>query len=413
MNRRSTIWRKSAVYLALALACASPLGAQQGERGPSPTLQEALDAAYARSPQLQVLQAREAEVGALRSNAASLIADNPAAVGRYQTDRVATDQGLREYEAGVALPLWRPGQRGARQALADTAGTALDRSVAALRLTVAGQVREAIWNAALAENNAALARQEWETELALERDVQRRVELGEAARTDLLLARDETLRRERIHLQAQAELAQGRSQYRSITGLERLPRQRGERRSDVREITGEHPLVAAAEADAGQARARVAAVREGAAGSPELVLSGKRQRAAAGQDFVDSLDVTFRLPFGVAAHTGPRVTEAARTAAETQAERDTLVRRLALALQETGHALEASESALLIAEEQNRLAQENLRLARTAFAVGETDLVGLLRVQNLAFAAQRGAQELRIVRERAIARYNQAAGVLP
>ncbi len=181
----------------------------------------------------------------------------------------------------------------------------------------------------------------------------------------------------------------------------------------MREITGEHPLVAAAEADAGQARARVAAVREGAAGSPELVLSGKRQRAAAGQDFVDSLDVTFRLPFGVAAHTGPRVTEAARTAAETQAERDTLVRRLALALQETGHALEASESALLIAEEQNRLAQENLRLARTAFAVGETDLVGLLRVQNLAFAAQRGAQELRIVRERAIARYNQAAGVLP
>ncbi|MCL4801791.1 MAG: TolC family protein, partial [Burkholderiales bacterium] len=144
-----------------------------------------------------------------------------------------------------------------------------------------------------------------------------------------------------------------------------------------------------------------------------LVFSGKRQRGAAGQDYVASLDVTFRVPFGVAAHTGPRVSEAARAAAEAQAERDALVRRLALALQEAGLALEASESALLLAEEQNRLAQESLRLARTAFAVGETDLVGLLRVQSLAFAAQRGAQELRTLRERAIARYNQAAGVLP
>ena len=75
--------------------------------------------------------------------------------------------------------------------------------------------------------------------------------------------------------------------------------------------------------------------------------------------------------------------------------------------------VEATEAALQIAEEQNRLAQENLRLARVAFSVGETDLVGLLRVQTLAFAAQRSAQELRILRQRGIARYNQAVGVLP
>lgn len=406
--------RTATVSLMTALLCVAPLRAQDADRSaPTPTLLQALDAAYARSPQLQVLQARREQVSALHGSAASPIADNPAVLARYQTDRIATDQGLREYEAGVALPLWRPGQRGAQRALADTAGTALDRSVAALRLEVAGQVREAIWNAALAENNAALARREWETARALERDVQRRVELGESARTDLLLARDETLRRQRIHLQAQAELAQGRSQYRSITGFDSLPRLRGERRTGVGEITGEHPLIAAAEADAGEARARVAAVREGAAGSPELVLTGKRQRGAVGQDYVDSLDVTFRVPFGVAAHTGPRVSEAARAASEAQAERDALVRRLALALQEAGQALDATESALLIAEEQNRLAQENLRLARTAFAVGETDLVGLLRVQSLAFAAQRGAQELGLLRQRAVARYNQAAGALP
>lgn len=415
-----------------ALFCVSPLLAQgggvdaapayelrrqeqldPGSGTPPATVKDILEAAYARSPQLQVLQARREQVGALQRDAGSLIADNPAVLARYQTDRVASDQGLREYEVGLALPLWRLGQRSARLALADTAGTALDTSAPALRLVLAGRVREAMWHVTLMENNLALARQEWDTAQALERDVARRVELGESARTDLLLARDETLRKERAHLQAQAELEQARSQYRSLVGHERLPRQRGENRTALRGITGEHPLVAEASANAQEARARVATVRQASAGSPELALAAKRQRGGAGQDYVDSLDVIYRLPFGVTAHTEPRITEAARLAAEVQAERDALLRSLELALQETGHALDATEAALQIAEEQSRLAQENLRLARISFSAGETDLVGLLRVQSLAFAAQRSAQELRILQQRAIARYNQAAGAMP
>ena len=57
-----------------------------------------------------------------------------------------------------------------------------------------------------------------------------------------------------------------------------------------------------------------------------------------------------------------------------------------------------------------------MRLSRLVFLFlgqGEPLLVNLLRVQTLAFNAQRNEQELRISMQRAIARYNQAVGVWP
>lgn len=422
---------KTAVVVA-ALCYALPLWAQGGEAGagapaalygdapsdagmdtPAPTLSDVLEAAYARSAQLQVMQARREHVNALRRQAESLIADHPSVLTRHQTDRPGSDQGLREYEIGVAVPLWRIGQRDAGQVLADRSGTALGKSEAALRLVVAGQVRDAMWHVALMQSNLALARQESETARALERDVEHRVRLGELARTDLLLARDETLRRESSLLQAHAALAQSRDQYTSITGLDRLPRLRGETRSALSGIVGEHPLLAEADAGFDEARARLATVREASGGNPGLLLAGKRQRGGVSQEYVNSLDIVFTLPIGTAAHSGPRITEAARAAAEAQAARDVLRRHLRLKLQEAVRELESAEAALRIAGEQDLLARENLRLARVAFSVGETDLVGLLRVQSLAFSAQRSMQELRITRQRGIARYNQALGVLP
>jgi len=380
---------------------------------PPPTLQDVLTAAYARSPQRQVLDARGREVQALTRHADSLIAGNPAVSLRYQSDRLASDRGLREYEAGIDLPLWRPGERDANLGVARRAYQALSGSQAALRLSIAGQVREAVWRVALRHNNAVLAEQEWTTAQALEGDVAKRVRLGELAKTDLLLARDETLRKQSAYLQAVAEWRHSQDQYRALTGLERLPRQRGETRSTRTDIVSAHPLLAEAEARVAEAEARLAAAREASGGSPELTIGGRRERGFVAENYISSVGVSLRVPFGTEAHTGPRITAAARSYAEALAQRDRVRRRLRVGLHEAEHMLRATEQELTIAEQQNALAQENLRLARVAFSVGETDLVGLLRVQTLAFAAQRSEQELRIMRQRAIARYNQAVGVLP
>lgn len=386
---------------------------EPAEGGPPPTLQDVLAAAYSRSPQLQVLDARGREVQALTRHADSLIANNPAVSLRYQSDRLGSDQGLREYEAGIDLPLWRPGERDANLGVARRAYDALTGSQAALRLHVAGQVREAVWQVALMHNNVALAEQEWKTAQALEQDVAKRVRLGELAKTDLLLARDEALRKQSAYLQAVAEWRHSQDQYRALTGLDRLPRKRGETRSPRTTIVPEHPLLAEAQANVAEAQAQLDAARQASGGNPELTIGGRRERGFVAENYISSIGVSVRVPFGTAAHTGPRISRAARAYADALAERDRLQRRLRIGLHEAEHTLSATEESLKIAEEQNALAQENLRLARVAFSVGETDLVGLLRVQTLAFAAQRSEQELRIMRQRAIARYNQAVGVLP
>ncbi len=371
-----------------------------------------LAAALARSPQQQVLRARAEQVNALGRRGDSLLADAPAVNLRYQTDQIGSDGGLREYEAGVELPLWRPGQRHANQVLARSAGKALEQSRAVLMLDVAGRVRDSVWQVALRQNNLALTRAEWQTAQALERDVNKRVQRGEMARADSLLAREESLRKQVVYLQTEAALRHAQDQYRSLTGLTRLPRSRAEVLS-TRDSVARHPLLAEAEANVSQTRAWLEAVRQASGGSPQLLLGGRRERGVVTDNYVDSVGISLRLPLGTAAHTGAGISEAARVYAEALASRDSVQRRLQVQLHEAEHSLHATRSALQIAAEQNRLAKENLRLAHIAFSAGETDLVGLLRVQALAFAAQRNEQELKIMLQRAVSRYNQAVGVLP
>jgi cobalt-zinc-cadmium efflux system outer membrane protein len=123
--------------------------------------------------------------------------------------------------------------------------------------------------------------------------------------------------------------------------------------------------------------------------------------------------VAVRIPFDIGPATKPEVAAAGRALAEADASRLRLQRQLEAELRTAGRELGAIERRLVPVREQRRIAADNLRLARRAFQLGESDLVSLQRVQASAFAAERAEEQLKILRQRAIAKYNQAAGVLP
>jgi len=381
--------------------------------GPAPTLREAVESAAARDPRQQALDAAAREVNALDSKASSLLADSPSLAGLYKTDRIGSDEGYREWEAGVALPLWKPGQRGAARKVAESATHSLDQDRRALLLEIAGDVRERMWEAALMRNNEEIARKEWETTRALEKDIERRVELGELAVTDLLLARDATLTKRVELLTAQTELENAMLRYQTLTGLSRLPRRRAETPLETTSLSEDHPGLAQASASARRAVAELDATRRRGGGSPELFLGGNGERDASGEDFNTRVALALNLPIGTRTHTGPGQAAAERARADAQAEYEIRKRELTLALTESRRGVESARDALTLAEEQNRVARENLRLGTVAFKAGESGLVSLLLVQKLAFAAERREKELRIMLQRAISRYNQAAGELP
>ncbi|MDD2814149.1 MAG: TolC family protein [Thiotrichaceae bacterium] len=369
---------------------------------------------FERHPNLQVLTARIQEAEALSKAANTLLAGSPAVTLRHQTDQLGSRTGLREWEAGLEMPLWFPAQKAARQYLAEQAQQNIPIAKTALSLLIAGQVREYLWEIAWQKNLLALSTQEMNAAKVIENKVRRRFELGELARTDLLLAQEESLRKQTALLNVQTEVQHAQKRYELFTGLNQIPSDYQEQLSPLEEINLEHPLLNQAQSKVVQAQAQVQVSRAEKRENPQLTLGVRRERSRANDDpYQNSIGLSVRIPLGNEAHAATRITTAERVQAELQSERDLLKRELEIALHEAEHMLNTYRETLVLAKQQHQLAQENLRLTRQAFEIGEADLVSLQRVQALAFAAERTALQQSLAVQRAISRYNQAVGVLP
>jgi outer membrane protein TolC len=377
------------------------------------SLHAVIEHTYERHPNLQVLTARIQEAEALSKAANTLLAGSPAVILRHQTDQLGSRGGLREWEAGLEMPLWFPAQKAARQYLAEQAQQNVPIAKTALSLLIAGQVREYLWEIAWQKNLLALSTQEMNAAKAIENKVRRRFELGELARTDLLLAQEESLRKQTALLSVQTEVQHAQKRYELFTGLQQIPENHQEKLSTLEEIGLEHPFLNQAQSKVLHAQAQVQLSRAEKRENPQVLLGMRRERSNTSETYQDSIGLSVRIPLGNEAHAATRITAAERVQAELQSERDLLKRELEIALHEAGHMLNTYRETLVLAKQQHQLAQENLRLTRQAFEIGEADLVSLQRVQALAFAAERTALQQNLAVQRAISRYNQAVGVLP
>jgi cobalt-zinc-cadmium efflux system outer membrane protein len=112
----------------LAVLATGNLWAQTtpGPVGAAITLPQAFAAAWARQPEAQSLDLRRDAAEARRQVADSWTAQPPSLDLAGKTDQLSKNQGSREYAAGVALPLWLPGERSRQGALADAESKALD-----------------------------------------------------------------------------------------------------------------------------------------------------------------------------------------------------------------------------------------------------------------------------------------------
>jgi len=145
------------------------------------TLSAAVDAALAAYPDSPTLAARRRQAEAWQDRGRSFLSARPALSMRVQSDRFGSDAGLQEYETGIELPLWSFGGRRAVRDHGAALGVETDAARSALRWEVAGLVRSALWNVALAEADLALAEKAYDTAARLARVVERRHELGDVA----------------------------------------------------------------------------------------------------------------------------------------------------------------------------------------------------------------------------------------
>ncbi len=392
---------KRLLLLALLLAPA-PAAAQRA------SLAAHLERALAIDAPFRTLAAQRDAVAARRALARSITPGSPVVGGDFRLDTRGPREA-RELIVDLAAPVWLPGQRGAFGDTVQTGVAEFEARLLLRRLEVAGLLREALWSAASAAQEARVAHDRLATSRDIARDVQRRADFGDIPPTDALLAQNETLTAELALAQAEAALAAARAVYRTLTGgadpdLPPEPAAAARARA--------HPALLAAEAGVAAAEAQARLVAATPRDNPELGVFGRNEEGRLTDQGV-SLGLRLRVPLATNARNIPRAASAQADLTRAVAERALRQRLLEAEIEAARAALRAAEDAARIARRRLSVANRQLDLARRAFNAGEIAPFDLFRVRQLQVDAAGAQAQAEVNAGRARARLNQSLGVVP
>lgn len=426
-----------ALSLGLGLGFLSPARAAEPAVAPATAplpaspLARAFAAAWERQPLAAALPQRQDAARAQQEAADSLLAQPPSLDLSTRTDRYNRDRGAREVETGIALPLWLPGEKDGTRALADARKEALDARTLAARLQLAAELRSAWWAWQQAGQDQQVAQARADNAARLASDVERRMKAGDLSRADLNQAQG-------AQAAAQAALAESRvaalaaaRRLQSLTGQPPRPADgppqtepepaanalpgslADEDGADAEGAASGHPLLQdLAQRSAVSRRALELASRQTRA-NPEIAISTRRDRSAAGEMTDQTWALALRLPFSSTPRNQARIAEANADLIEAETQLRLERQRLAQEGETARAQLDAARLQLAAAETRARLAAENRGFYDKAFRLGEADLPTRLRIELEAFEAERQAVRSRIQAAAALSQLRQALGLLP
>lgn len=382
------------------------------EVNPNLQLSEVLEKTFARNPMQAILQSRDTVVSARKTVANALLPSTPAMSVMHQNDAIGSGRGEREWLAELEVPVWMANQRNQRIKVADASQSNLGATKDSLKLQVAGQLREAIWSIATNDNNLVLAMDRLAVANKLQHDVEMRHQAGEMAKTDLMLAQQETLNAEKERLLADAEVMHARHRYYVLTGLREIPASYEEKLSSLEDYS-QSPIWLEAQSKVGLAESERDLVQVESHENLQVLVNLRSMKGPFDNVANESLGVKLRIPFGEESRAAPIRAAAAMGVGSAVSEREALKYALEAAMHEAEHNLSVSRAELLLESKKYEIARESDRLAQKSFQLGESDLVSLLRVQTQTFEAARTYTSRQIQVQWDIARYNQTVGVLP
>lgn len=426
-----------ALSLGLGVGFLSPARAAEPSVAPATPplsaspLARAFAAAWERQPLAAALPQRQDAARAQQEAADSLLAQPPSLDLSTRTDRYNRDRGAREVETGIALPLWLPGEKDGTRALADARKEALDARTLAARLQLAAELRSAWWAWQQAGQDQQVAQARADNAARLASDVERRMKAGDLSRADLNQAQG-------AQAAAQAALAESRvaalaaaRRLQSLTGQPPRPADgppqtepepaanalpaalADEDGADAEGAASGHPLLQdLAQRSTVSRRALELASRQTRA-NPEIAISTRRDRSAAGEMTDQTWALALRLPFSSTPRNQARIAEANADLIEAETQLRLERQRLAQEGETARAQLDAARLQLAAAETRARLAAENRGFYDKAFRLGEADLPTRLRIELEAFEAERQAVRSRIQAAAALSQLRQALGLLP
>lgn len=407
------------VAATITFAClAAGASAQAGAEATAPSLKTLFDAAWARQPEARALQARREAAQAQRRAASSWTPEPPALEASHKTDGLTRNDGARELEVGVAVPLWLPGERRGAGALADAEAAAVESRAEAARLRLAATVRDAWWNWQRAGIDVGIARAQLDSARRVASDVARRAKAGELARADQHQADSAVAAAEAALAQADAATTVALQQVKSLAGTPMgvVPAGIGLVVAEPVPASSEaqtHPALTELTDRATVAERSAALASAQSRANPELTLATTRDRSASGERYGQTVTLAVRIPFGAGPRHDAKVASARADAVEAQAQLALDRARLQSEREAAVALVEAARAQLAAAERRATLARETRGFFEKSFRLGETDLPTRLRVEAEATEAERQSARSRIELAAAISAWRQALGLLP
>lgn len=377
------------------------------------TLGHALEQAWSRNP-LAVAGQHGQSAAQARTDMASGLTPGPASMSLSTLDdQLGANRGKQEWELEIETPLWLPGQRDAALNEAQAAQKEFDSQQQALRLQLAGDVREAWWAVAEARSNYSLIEERNRGAQALVQDVERRVRAGELARVDFNLAQVEQLASQSELDDAKSNLQQAEQNYQLLTG-QLPPLEMSPEPLRQNEATAEaHPQVQSAAAGKNLAQAKLALAQKSQREAPVLAFRMVRDRSDFADKYADSFGVRLTIPFSFGARVRQDLDSSRAQLVQAETEYEQALRRTTLAAETGQRLLKTSQLQMELARRRVVLTQDSLNLMEKSFALGETDLPALLKARAAHFDAQAQLRRQQINAHAAVSRINQSLGVLP
>lgn len=373
-----------------------------------------LEQTLSHAPDALQSAARAREAQTMTALGQSWTAGRPSLQMDMLDDRLLSDLGQRELTWGVALPLWRPGERRAMQARGEQYDAQASAWQEAFTLDMAGRLRRAL--ADMAEADAMLAAEQLASADAQEllRIAETLFAAGETAQRDVLQARTLLLTQQRNELAAEAARVDAERNYATLTGLQtRPPGIHTETITPQEEVTPAHPLLTLLRSDVDLAQAQISKAEADARGAPVLTVGTRRQRAGFFTDYEDALALSLSVPLGGRAHVNAAASAERRAKVDAEVQYLNTLRALNLQLHEVEHELFTLGESLPLSEEQAQLARQQWEMARAAFEAGETDMSQVVIALQQSRLSARDLEALTLRHTRLISEFNQIIGVLP
>jgi cobalt-zinc-cadmium efflux system outer membrane protein len=387
-------------------------------------LKDVFDAAWQRQPEAQAFQKRRDAVQA-QAKAASMLSPEPPSLEIGQrSDWLTGNNGAREIELGITVPIWLPGQRTASADLAQAELSWLERKLLAAQLRLAASVRDAWWGWLRARVDAEMAIEQLANAQRLAADVAKRTQAGDLAKSDQHQAEGAVASAQAHAAQAQAASAAALAQVMALTGRaapsdltvtaagEPTPGQTPGQTPSSSPSVG-HPLLAELEDRITVAERTAQLISTQKRANPELTVATSRERGAFGERYGQSVLVGIRVPLGAGPRHDARLATAQAEATEVQSQRVLKQARIQADQQGAAARLAAARTQLDAVQRRARLATETRGFFDKSFRLGETDLPTRLRVEAEAAEATRQAARSQIDLSSAISAWRQSLGLLP